>query len=462
MAVWFTEPISALEFGNRIDAELYRPSLRQSFERMFQTGLPVTRLRRVCIILSGTTPPDRIDGLTSGPILFKTTDIRNGIISSQGEYYRITDEVHRRMAKTRLEDRDVLLNIVGATLEVIGRSAFVYQLDDEANITQAMVFLRCQTPDVLPGFLFAYLNTKYGQDQIARYARPTGQYNLNIQEVGHICIPLLPVYEQRAIEKLILSAGDLLKVSAESYAKAEQRLKTELGLDKLTFEKPVGYTARLSEATARGRIDADYFQIPFRQIDKHLDKYTTAQLHTLVDIAKGIEVGSAAYQASGYPFLRVSNVKETGIEIGPSDKYISPALYSRLQDYRPQVGEILLTKDGSPGVAMSVDQDCDGIISGGIVRLKPKNSNVPNEYLALAINSRLCRMQVERECSGALILHWKPASIRKLRIPILAEPIMRQIADLVIKAKLARRESVRLLEQAKARVEQLIEEAVRP
>jgi len=50
----------------------------------------------------------------------------------------------------------------------------------------------------------------------------------------------------------------------------------------------------------------------------------------------------------------------------------------------------------------------------------------------------------------------------KLRIPILAEPIMRQIADLVIEAKLARRESVRLLEQAKARVEQHIEEAVQP
>ena len=69
-------------------------------------------------------------------------------------------------------------------------------------------------------------------------------------------------------------------------------------------------------------------------------------------------------------------------------------------------------------------------------------------------------MQVEQECSGALILHWKPSSIRKLRMPLLTKPKMQEIADLVSKSKQAKRESERLLEQAKARVEQLIEAAV--
>jgi type I restriction enzyme S subunit/type I restriction enzyme M protein len=160
--------------------------------------------------------------------------------------------------------------------------------------------------------------------------------------------------------------------------------------------------------------------------------------------------------------LRVSNIKETGIELGPSDKYISPSLYAALQSYRPQVGELLLTKDGSPGVAMVVDQPCDGIISGGVVRLKPKDDSVPNEYLAMVINSRACRMQVDRECSGALILHWKPALIRRLRIPILTETVMCKIAELATEARRSRRKSVDLLEQAKARVEQLIGEAVKP
>ena len=111
---------------------------------------------------------------------------------------------------------------------------------------------------------------------------------------------------------------------------------------------------------------------------------------------------------------------------------------------------------------MTVDHECDGVISGGLVRLKPKTDRIPNEYLALVINSRACRMQIERECSGALILHWKPALIRKLRIPILQASVMEEIADLVTQAKLARLKSQELLEQAKARVEKIVEEAIQP
>jgi len=360
-----------------------------------------------------------------------------------------------------LKENDVLFNRTNS-FEFVGRTGLV---KDQTDCTFASYLIRLvpDTGRLLPEFLTIYLNTSFGLGQIKRRAMHSiNQANVSGSEVRRILIPLPEQQVQQVIANLVNAAFLKQRESIAKYKEAQQLLESELGLDKLTFEKPVGYTARLSEATASGRIDADYFQISFRQIDKHLDKYRTAQLHTLVDITKGIEVGSAAYQASGHPFIRVSNVKEMGIEIGPTDKYISPALYLRLQDYRPQVGELLLTKDGSPGVAMSVDQDCDGIISGGIVRLKPKSSNMPNEYLALAINSLACRMQVERECSGVLILHWKPASIRKLRIPIVAERIMRRIEELVIEAKLARLESVRLLEQAKDRVEQLIEEAVQP
>jgi hypothetical protein len=68
-------------------------------------------------------------------------------------------------------------------------------------------------------------------------------------------------------------------------------------------------------------------------------------------------------------------------------------------------------------------------------------------------------MQAERECSGALITHWKPEQIRKLKIPVLKKELMNQLSDLVIKSKEARKQSKQLLAQAKARVEQLIEEA---
>jgi restriction endonuclease S subunit len=158
-------------------------------------------------------------------------------------------------------------------------------------------------------------------------------------------------------------------------------------------------------------------------------------------------------------FLRVSNVKETGIETGSSDKYINNNLFSSLQIFQPEINELLLTKDGTPGICYVVDEIIDGIISGGIVKIKIINTSIPSEYLALVINSKICRMQVERVCSGALIVHWKPGDISKLQIPILSDGMMKKLSKLVAKSKQAKRESQQLLNQAQTRVEQLIEEA---
>ena len=80
--------------------------------------------------------------------------------------------------------------------------------------------------------------------------------------------------------------------------------------------------------------------------------------------------------------------------------------------------------------------------------MKIIDTSIPSEYLALVINSKICRIQVERVCSGALIIYWKPGDISKLEIPVLSDGIMKKLSKLVTKSK-----------QAKTRVEQLIEEA---
>ncbi|HRF71459.1 MAG TPA: restriction endonuclease subunit S [Accumulibacter sp.] len=460
MAIVTTVPASALEFGNRIDAELYRPSLRRSFEKIFRTGLPVKHLRQVCMIRSGTTPPDRVDGLTAGPILFKTTDIRNGVIPPKSDYYRITDDVHRRMTKTKLEDRDVLLNIVGATLDVIGRSAFVSRLDDEANITQAMVFLRCQTPDVLPGFLFAYLNTKYGQDQIARYARPTGQYNLNLQEVGHLCIPLLPVREQQAIEQLVLSARDLQNISTATYAKAEQDLESALGLDNLTFQRRVGYIARFSDVGLLRRADAEFFNPELRYFQDELSKRLPLKL--LPEVADVLKFSNPTYGTIGVPIItqkHLSNIAPSGygddLLALTSWTTKNPAAVLRKFDLLYySVGAYL----GKTNQWLANDE---AVHASFITMLRCHTENYSG-YLQVLLNSQYGVLQSKCFQSGTSQPYIYPKDIRRFLIPDASRSIRSMIHNLVIESYEKSRESKLLLEQAKARVEQIIEAAVQP
>ena len=93
------------------------------------------------------------------------------------------------------------------------------------------------------------------------------------------------------------------------------------------------------------------------------------------------------------------------------------------------------------------------------MNLALNDTSIPKEYLALVINSQICQMQADRDCSGALITHWKPEQIRKMKIPILSSETMGHLADLVTRSKAARKECKQLLEQAKNRVEELIEAA---
>lgn len=459
MAITTTTNLSDLEFRNRIDGELYNPRLMESFFELKRSKLELFPLSSFCLIKSGTTPKDRDDMLKEGPILFKTTDIRNNVLSPFDTYYHICESIHNRMAVTKLRPYDVLLNIVGATLDVIGRSSIIMDDFQEANITQAMAFLRIRKKEFLPGYLFAFLNTKYAQNQIKRYARPTGQFNLNLVEVGKLMVPKLPHTHQQNIENLIVDCTAYQKQSHIFYHQAETLLAKELQLDQLELPNKKWYTAKYYEVVGNGRCDGEYYQPKYKQLMQHLARFECKTLGSLCVFTKGIEIGSSAYKEQGKLFMRVSNISENGIQTGNSDKHLSDIDYQRLKPYQIENGDILCTKDGTIAMCYVIDNDVEGIFSSGIVKLS-LNDDVPAEYLTIVINSIFGKMQANRDCSGALITHWKIGDMKKMLIPIISDNKMIEIADLVSRSKEAKQESKKLLAQAKRRVEELIEQEV--
>ena len=103
-----------------------------------------------------------------------------------------------------------------------------------------------------------------------------------------------------------------------------------------------------------------------------------------------------------------------------------------------------------------VKETIDGVTSGGIVKVKLKEQIDP-EYVALCINSIVGQSQVERDAGGSIIKHWKPEQIKNLLIPILPVATQKKIADLVRESHAARKKAKELLEEAKRKVEEMIE-----
>ncbi len=169
-----------------------------------------------------------------------------------------------------------------------------------------------------------------------------------------------------------------------------------------------------------------------------------------------MEVGSGEYLNQGFPFVRVSNLSPFEIS---EEKYISAELYQEIKQHQPEQGEILLSKDATPGIAHYLNETPQQMIpSGGILRLKNKADAINNEYLTLVLNSILTKEQVNRDVGGSIILHWRPDQVKGTVIPILPEPKQRHIQQKVIESFHLRKQPRHLLECAKRAVEIAIEE----
>jgi restriction endonuclease S subunit len=252
---------------------------------------------------------------------------------------------------------------------------------------------------------------------------------------------------------------DLLNQSQSLYSQAENILLEELRLKDFKPKYEFSYIASLSDAFGVHRIDAEYFQPAYEKLVRELKgKIELRPLKKFIlSIQKGIEVGSDNYAEEGKPFIRVSNLSISGFT-DRDQKYINEELYQQLKDvYEPKVGDFLLTKDATPGIAYVVKQSVDGVISSGILSLKISEDEINKEYLALCVNSLIGKMQVERDGGGSVIIHWKPEQIKMLQIPILTLETQQKIASLVQQSHEARRRAKELLEMAKKTVEIAIE-----
>lgn len=297
---------------------------------------------------------------------------------------------------------------------------------DSAVISPNLVAIRTKKYILDPFFLLAYLNTDFGFEQINRSIKTASLSSVGIDQIANILVPNISIKEQNNISDLVKNALSKKRKAISLYEKAENILLDAIkwqGVIKNDHADEINHS-KLRDAL---RADAEYFIN--NKNDNHY-KIRTLKLGDIATVFRGIEAGQKNYKNAGKLFLRTSNISKYGF-LNKSQKYISEELYNKFKlKYQPQTGEILLVKDGKPGVALTIRDEVAGVIAEGIVRLK-LNNNVDAEYAALCINSPFCRAQIERDSDGSLSPHWKVGQIEKLQIPIVANEIQNELIKFV-------------------------------
>ncbi len=202
-----------------------------------------------------------------------------------------------------------------------------------------------------------------------------------------------------------------------------------------------------------GRLDAEYYQPKYDYLFKELQRFETRKIGQIATIRKSIEPGSDAYIEDGIPFIRVSDLSKSGL----SETSICLDKVAFKDAPRPQKDTILLSKDGSVGIAYKVEEPLEVITSGAILHLNVIDKMVLPDYLTLVINSIVVKLQAERDAGGSIIQHWKQSEIEEVIIPILPMIVQQEISNRIQQSFKMRKESLILLAKAKQIVELSIE-----
>jgi len=457
MAVFSIVKLSELEGAKRIDAEYYKPEYLEIRNKLSSISTKeIKDISKSVVSFGAYSLCNYISFQKEGIPYLNVENIKEGYIDWSDIKY-IDPLVHKLLWKSKVREGQVILTMAGT----IGNATVAYKVPSELNSNQATAKITLKR-GFSPFYLAVFLNSFYGKIQTKWEIVSNVQPNIFLWQIKRIKVFVPKGHDLiEKIEKLYKNGLGLLSHANPLYSQAETLLLEELGLKdfKPRYEKT--YTANLSDAFSAHRIDAEYFQPAYEEVIEKL-RENNIELQPLrkfiLSIQKGIEPGSENYQDEGKPFIRVSNLSKYGFT-DRDQKYLSEELYLQLREtYEPKQGDFLLTKDATPGIAYVVKEQIEGIISSGILRLQINDSEINKEYLALCINSIIGKMQIERDCGGSVILHWKPEQVKRLQIPLLPLSIQQEIASLVQQSHEARKKAKELLEIAKKAVEIAIEE----
>ena len=450
-------PLSEIELG-RMDAEYYRPNLVELSKRISHNqNIPISRAGATidCSAFYPSIVP-YYDFCQNGVPFLRVNEIQNGLLSIDEKTAFLPEEILQKNRSTIAvcQPGDLIIAKGGNSL---GKVALLTNQYPKYSVCRDVLVVRTGgLSKINKFFLWLYLHSAPGQSLLIRTASQTGQPHLTIEAIARLKIPLISIAEQEEIERSYIAAEVAMETSRNAHAKARQILESALGLDKLIFQRPVCYTTQLRDVETSRRFDTEHYFPKFRAFRDGLPAGISLQplSECLSYCARGKQ---PIYSKSGLLVINSKHVQPDRI-IREGNRL---ALANPDANLQIRSGDTLLngTGRGTIGRAAPYLSDTLAVADNHVTILR--STCLDPAFLSLYLNSVAGQMQVEmhqRGTSGQLELY--PFDIRKFLVWNAPAEFQREVRDLHDKAAAAAAESQRLLEQAKNRVEQLIEAAV--
>ena len=438
--------VASADRSVRIDSEFFKKDdleRLRNLERLPHASLkPLTRKIDVGYVGAMTAEYTADD---TEPKLLQTRNI-DEFIPNDNDLIHINRSFHDELKKSQIHTNDILIARSGS----FGNAAI--WLHKETVNSSDIIIIEADAEQIEPCYMVAFLNSKYGRFQLERYASGAVQEHVNLTILENLKIALLSGGVQKRISSAVYEAYNMLMQSRKAYCDAESSLLKELGFANWRPADGGVSTKSLSETIAAERIDAEYFQPKFDEIEVRIRNRAADILFA----ADALIVGMCKSDDDKVErYIELADIGASGT-VESCTKAEFAVLPSRARQ-RVSEGQVIVSSiEGSLKSCALITPEFDGALcSTGFHRFQTDKINP--ETLLLLFKSWPIQELLKRGCSGTILSGISADSLANVPLPILPRRIQSSLADKVRESFRLRNESKRLLDLAKSAVELAIE-----
>lgn len=359
----------------------------------------------------------------------------------------------------------------GATLITrsgqIGRMTFMRTDMEDTAISQDVLKVIPDVEKVKPGYLYAFLNSKYGIPIITGGTFGSIIVHIEAENIASLPVPRLGAVEDQTHE-LIQGAANLRAEAAKLLRTAGQMVNSRFSFpEKLALSYRVFSCSAVSSTLALKRLEATFHDAVAQESDRLIAGVPCKDELSILGIVIS-ETGRLKQvfvdEDYGTPFLTSGEMFRQRYE---PTRFLSNRLLPDESEWATQEGDLLLARSGQVGgiIGRGVWADrrfAGGCVSVDVLRLSAQNSRILPGYLyAYLFLTDVGYRQLIRTAAGSSIPHLSASDVSRLLIPRCDSTAEVEINDLVWKAGHKRAEAQEKEDQARALVERTIEEGGR-
>ncbi len=280
-----------------------------------------------------------------------------------------------------VEDKQILVTGFGT----IGNTRLVNELSHGSSFANNVCRIKVKD-EVLYGFIYAFMTSKYGKSQLNKNASGSVVRYIEAPGIKKTLIPILPEETQQKIHNLIVESAQLRveanKLLKEAVEKIENFLREDNSKKSLTGKVSISaiknnYQSRIDSPTYVNSSATFWNQ----KRESKINFFSIEELGfkvTRPGIFKRVKVDGT----NGIPYIKGSELNK--LNPFSNCEYLSKSRTPFLDELKLKVNQILFTCAGTVGDVRLISkefEDFNAVGSQDIIRIEENNSSVSVYYL---------------------------------------------------------------------------------